>query len=90
VPASNCALIYDIGADIPEERKLTRRAIDATVSFAAAKGNPDGESDNEELDDALRSCASRFCPKATEKMFPANMGDMDRYPQFSEKCAVRK
>jgi len=33
----------------------------------------------------LDSCASRLRPKNTMKIFPATMGAIDRYPQFSEK-----
>lgn len=36
----------------------------------------------------LDSCASRLRPKNIMKMFPATMGAMDMYPQFSEKWAM--
>ena len=50
----------------------------------------EGEEKREEalLDAASRSCASKFRPNATEKKLPANQGDNDIYPQFSEKCAT--
>jgi hypothetical protein len=32
-------------------------------------------------------CASRFLPNIRGKMLPATIGDNERYPQFSEKCA---
>lgn len=59
-----------------------------------ARGMSDDNEDDGEVE--LRvvvlevgACASRFLPNAKEKIFPPIIGEIERNPQFCEKCAAK-